>query len=646
MAAASQASSGEREGRGQPLRARALVALALLLPGLVFFMVWGDWLVGGGGALESLSGPGLALLCLLTAANTWLKRHRSRWALSPGELIALYAVFAMAAGMTGNVWCWGGTLAAIIASPAWLASPANQWADIMWPNLPPGVWVTDREALAGFFLGSSTPYRLAVLRAWLEPALWWTGWAGALLAVTLFFSVVIRRRWSDEEKLPFPLTIVPTHLADPESRLFRSRPWWVGLAIGAGIEGLGALGLVFPAMPTIPTYISIGSFLANNRPWDAIRTTSLSWGPWEVGISYLMPVDLAFSLIVFNLFWRGEYVFTRMQGWMTSAWGGPPYGDQQVIGSYISLMAITLWLDRRYLLQVARRAAGLPSLADDRREAFSYRTAAWGGLAALGFMWWFLARGGMRPAIALAFLGLLFIMIMAMIRMRAQLGPPAHWMYGTMPEFVLLQFPGGRAIGPRALGTIAIFRAFMYEQDSHPAPVQIEALRMAERGTLNPRHLGWLLLAVGPATMLLYFWASLHFGYRYGLGAKVYPDMIEVCNQFLNKADGWLRNPGGPNWSGVQAIGAGCVVTVLLMHLKLRFPMWPLHPVAFPLAFSWSIDSMVPAIILAWVVKVLLLRYGGLRAHRRALPFFIGLLAGSAVLSMVQTTVYRLLYGV
>ena len=40
-----------------------------------------------------------------------------------------------------------------------------------------------------------------------------------------------------------------------------------------------------------------------------------------------------------------------------------------------SQMAAVLSLDRRYLVQVVRKAVGLRSPADDSEEAFSYHTA-------------------------------------------------------------------------------------------------------------------------------------------------------------------------------------------------------------------------------------------------------------------------------
>jgi hypothetical protein len=77
------------------------------------------------------------------------------------------------------------------------------------------------------------------------------------------------------------------------------------------------------------------------------------------------------------------------------------------------------------------------------------------------------------------------------------------------------------------------------------------------------------------------------------------------------------------------------LITLLLTYLRLRFPMWPLHALAFPLALSWTIDVMVLSIAITCVIKAVLLRYGGLRAHQQALPLFLGFLAGSATATLM-----------
>ena len=643
--------SGKPASRGSPsrheastIRPRALLLILVLLPAGVFFMVWNDWVAGGGGTVDSLIAPAVGALAILTALNTALRRWRPQWALLRGELIAVYMALVIGLGMTMSVYDWGTSVATVITWPIWNAGPENQWDKLIWPNLPSWLIVSNRDLLAGFFLGDSTPYQRHILLAWLQPALWWTAWAVALLWVSLCLNIIVRRRWSQEEQLPFPMTILPLHMTEPRTTLFHSPLWWVGIALSVGLSLCNTVSRFVPAFPAIPIGFDLTSFITNNPPWDALRTPYLDWELWHIALSYLMPLDLAFSMIVFNLVWRSEYVVSRILGWTINPWAGFPYGDQQTVGSYLALMLAVLWLDRRYLLQVVRKALGLRSVADDTQEAFSYRTAVFGALAGLAFLWYFLARAGMTPGVIGIFLFLYFIMAMVMSRMRAQLGPPNHEMYGVMPEFALTEFPGTRSIGPRGLGMLAMLRPYMGEQRPNPTPAQLEGLRMAERASINPTQLAWIMMAVVPLTMVLYFWASIHVGYHLGLGtANISRETIFVARDTSEKLDSWLRVPVGPNWSGVTAIGVGFGGTLLLMAFKLQFPAWPLHPVAFPLAFGYPIDVMLPAIIAAFLIKVLVLRYGGLRAHRRALPFFLGLLAGSATVGLLQAILFRIL---
>ena len=59
---------------------------------------------------------------------------------------------------------------------------------------------------------------------------------------------------------------------------------------------------------------------------------------------------------------------------------------------------------------------------------------------------------------------------------------------------------------------------------------------------------------------------------------------------------------------------------------------WPLHPVAYALSASWSIHLVWMPMLIAWIVKALVLRYGGLRLYRQALPLFYGLILGESVI--------------
>lgn len=615
----------------------------LFVPLNVTFLVSGNWLLGSGAFAGSMATPAVCGLFLLAVANLALRRLRPKWAFAPGELIAVYVALALSTCLCATPTDWGAALAPSLTWPVWGANPGNGWERMMWPSLPPWLIVTDRRALEGFYIGGASPYRREVLLAWAQPALWWTAWLTALLWVSLCLNLIVRRRWSQEERLPFPMTVLPLNLTEPRTQLLRSGLFWLGFAGSAFVLILNTVSDFLPAVPAIPVVVNLDPFIANRFPWDGLRDAWLSWEPWYVGLSYLMPVDLAFSLVLFNLVWRAEYVLARLTGWMVSPYEGFPYGDQQTIGGYLGVIGFVLWLDRRYLLQVLRKAIGLRSHADDSEEALSYRTAVLGAIGGLGFLWWFFARAGMSQAVIPVFLSLYFLMGLVMGRMRAHLGPPYHGMSGVMPEFVLTEFPGTSALSARTLGMLALVRPYMLDQGLNPSPVQLEALRMAERLGPRPNRLAWMMAGVIAVGMMAYFWANLQVGYRVGLGTGAVHASMMTARAPAERLDEWLRAPTRGDWAGVAAIVVGIGASALLMLLKLRFPVWPLHPVALPLASGWVIDTIMPAVIGTLIVKALLLRYGGLRAYRRALPFFLGMITGSAVTLICTSFLLRIL---
>ena len=58
---------------------------------------------------------------------------------------------------------------------------------------------------------------------------------------------------------------------------------------------------------------------------------------------------------------------------------------------------------------------------------------------------------------------------------------------------------------------------------------------------------------------------------------------------------------------------------------------WPFHPVAYALSASWSIHLVWTPMLIAWLLKTAVLRYGGLRLYRQVLPLFYGLILGECV---------------
>jgi len=634
-----------KRGQRRAVTARAVVIGLALTPLNVLFLVNATWTVGGFTGSESLFLNSVALLFLLTLVNQWLKRSRVPWAFGPGELLTLYLMLGMSTGLTCGVWDLGGSLASTITYPFWSATDSNNWRELMWPHLPTWLSVQDRGVLEGFYTGRSTAYTPEVVLAWAKPAFWWTLVMGTVMWVCLCLNSIVRRRWEDEEKLPFPITTLPVQLADERFGLLGNKVFWLAAAVSAGLGVWNTLVSLVPSLPGIPLGYDYTTYVENRHPWDFIRYRGVEWGPWSLGLCYLMPLDLAFSLFVFDLCWTGEYVASGYFGWSTSPWSGFPYGEQQTAGGFMALLVAAVWLDRRYLLQVLRRALGLRSvLEEEGKEAFSYRTAVLGAVGGVGVLWWLFHRGGMPAWAIAAFLSTYFLMSLVISRLRAQLGPPTHQLYGAMPNWVLPTLAGSRLLGPKTMGMLLMLRPYLQEQRNNPTPLQLEALRMAEGGRMERPRIALVLAVTAPLAMLCYFWATIHLGYRLGLGTgNTQVWQMAVARWGAEGLNTELRYPSDVNTSGSMAIGFGLAFTLVLTFLKLRFQWWPLHPVAYPIAIASTIQSMTPAILMTWLFKALLLRYGGLRAHRRALPFFLGLLAGAAAVAALQRFSFMLL---
>jgi hypothetical protein len=640
------AGAAPRLRRRAGVSARALVIGLLLAPPNVLFHVKALWVWGWFTGQESVFPNAVALLFALVAGNEVLKRLRPRLAFTAGEMITVYLMLATSTGLVCSIWHFGSALAGNISYPFWFATDENGWKTLVWPYLQDRFTIQDPGALEGFFLGGARPYTWRVLRAWGGPALWWTAFVTVLLWVCLCLNSIVRRRWSEEEKLPFPLVALPVHLADERAGLLRSPLWWVGLALSAALGLWNEVAGFLPSLPAIPVYLDYSSYVANHPPWNFLRIASLTWSPGAIGLCYLMPLDLAFSLFAFDLFWIAEHVLSGHLGWSTNPRSGFPYGDYQVAGSFIAILLAVLWLDRRFLMQVFRKAAGLRSALDaDDREALPYRWAALGALLGVAALWWFVRYGGMSQWVAVVFLGLYFTMALVLSRVRAQLGPPSLQFFGATPDWILRAVAGTRAIGPRSLGMFALLNPFLKQQSSHPGPIQIEGLKMAEGGRMAPRRLALALMAVTVLTMVCYFWANLHVGFQIGMATgKANHWNLGIPRWNYEGLASDVRNPAGPDLAASAAMAFGLAFTLALMALKLRFAWWPLHPVAFPLALGDSIIEFTLAIFLTWLIKALLLRYGGLRAHRVALPFFLGLIVGEAVVYTLQAAI-RLVLG-
>ena len=261
-----------------------------------------------------------------------------------------------------------------------------------------------------------------------------------------------------------------------------------------------------------------------------------------IGIGYLLPTDLCFSVWFFYLFWKVQKVVACILRMEVSF--DDPYIRQQEAGGVFALVLMLLWASRGYLKQVWLRILDRKSGLDDSQEPISYRAAALGAAAGFVLLTLFMKRIGMSPLLALIAFAIYFLIAVVVARIRAEMGPPVHDMPFT-PDYLITTAAGvGRLSNGDLLG-LAYFNAFHGAYRSHPLPIGLEGMKMAAVTRSSQRKVFW-------AVML-----AAALGGRRGVSNVATPSPVPTgsCRPVAGERPGTSGFRRGP--ARTRAIGAG-----------------------------------------------------------------------------------------
>ena len=614
----------QRPGITSHVTLRSVVIGALLIPICVF------WLTVVETRYYSLDGSCLPLfvqpvffLFLLTVLNLLALRFAPTHALTRSELLVVYFMNAVSVTFSGHDMFQN--MFGSIVHAMWHATPENEWAELFWHYIPPWLTVSDPKALAGFYEGESSIYSSANFRPWLVPLAFWGAFVLVLMFMMLCINTVVRRRWTEQEKLAYPNIQLPMRLVeDCGVSLLRQRGLWLGFSVAAFITVLNGLHHLFPQVPYVKyiKQVNVGSQFTS-KPWNALGGMTVSGYPFMIGLAFFMPLDLSFSCWFFYVVRRLEQVLGAAAGFRSLP--EFPYFGQQGWGAWLTLCGIAAWSSRRQIRAVFV-GAWRPDLADDSNEPLPYRWALLGLLGGAAAVLAFTTAAGMSAWVAVVFFGIYFALSFAITRVRAELGSP-HEIYFVNPHDMMISFAGSRPYSPRSQTMLALFYWFNRGYRNHPMPNQLEAFKMAEgAGIRNRGILGALLVAI-TVSIVATFWANLHIAYIDGAdtlgGFKSW-----VGRESFNRLQRWFVAPSAPSLPRIMFAGAGSILVLLMTAMRVRFLWWPFHPAGYALAVSFAMEYFWFAVFVSWCLKLAILRHGGIRLHNRAIPFFLGLILG------------------
>ena len=572
-------------------------------------------------------------LAVLITFNSLIQRFLPRFALRQGELLTIYVMLSISSAIAGHDMMQ--TVVPTIPNGFWFATPENEWKELFWRHLPRWLVADNILSLEDFYRGDTTFYTERHLRDWLRSILWWTVFLTVLIWVMICLDVLLRKQWIERERLTYPIIRLPLEMTHSDGRFFKSKMMWIGFAIAGGIDLINGLHVFLPILPEIPVRkAEIGRYFTE-KPWDAIGWTPLYILPFGVGIGFLMPSEMSFSLWFFYLFWKGERVLGKALG--LHSLPGFPYDGPQGLGAYLAVAFFAIIGGRRHLLSILK--SFFKSQRYEEKEPMKYRWALFGLVGGLVFLAVFSYQGGMAIWTAAIYFLIYYLLAISISRIRAEVGPPTHEMFVVNPRQFLTTALGTRRLSHGSLTMMALYYTFNRGYRAHPMPHILEGFKLAEESKMNQHRLVFAMVLATVIGILAAFWAYLVVSYKIGANPG-------LGNDAYNSLRNWLYHPTGTNIPAVAFTCVGFLITGFTWWMRRLFTFWPLHPAGYAVASStWTFGWLWFSVFISWAIKVTVLKFGGIGLYRRSIPLFLGLLLGEYIVGGAWVII-RLFFGI
>jgi hypothetical protein len=517
---------------------------------------------------------------------------------------------------------------------------------------------------------SSIPWNI-----YLKPLASWGLLFLSIFAFLMCLAEWLRRKWVSRENLPFPLVEVADYvirhdaqletagdLTKPAPRRTLFAPMFlIGCGLGflmllaQGASHYGFLG----GTSVISFDFSKNIFDVAGGALKNLPVTVFVLSPIIVGIVFLLSLEISFSI------WSSFFIYSVVIFLIKAAnptltdgnWTGwadgklYPFTMEQMLGAVVAFSIFHLWK--------VRNQGGKGQFAPVETYV-SPSLTRWGLLLLPVVIFALLWDAGLKnlPMLVM-FTGAILVITVAIARVRAETGlPTGHAVYEFTKLPIIFGMTG--AMGSKVyaaflnlvfLPTTLLFRTL---------PQQLENIELARRYQISFRMVAASSIISVVATLGIAFFSFLTFTYFIGqdfYGFSVLPPLkggeaaVTVAHYPLWVGH-FLGEPGldrftDVNWYRMIAIGGGFGVVGLLLILRNRFMRFPLHPIGYlvllmtilysfetPYARNPDFRPLLTSTIwgsafVAWLIKRLVVKYGGMNVYKQAKPLFVGLIVGS-----------------
>ncbi len=565
-------------------------------------------------------------LLLILFPNLLLRLKYTSNALTTSELITIFCMGMVAS--TVPDWGLVRYLVSLIAAPGYFASPENQWVEHFYEFLPQWLVLSnDNREVSDFFAGLPSG-RSIPWHAWVLPLFWWMSAMGILLLVGACLIVMLRKQWIEHERLRFPMGEVVLRLIEMDDdgssipRLYRNRIFQTGFLITFGIMIWNCVSF-WEVLPRIPINPTVSLIIDPTFPPVNIRLA-----PYVLCFSFFVNLEILFSVWFFQLFRIIQTGMLNQFGISSPSTSIVPGGlvSIQFCGGLIMFVLWGGWMARDHLKQVFRHAFGRETKLRDEEELFSYRTAVFGLIAGVAYLIAWLYAVGFTLPIAVLFLFFLYVFYIGLARVIAEAGL-IHLDLPINANTFTVGMVGSANMTGSTLTGLGLANAF--------------ARNWRTFTMVGLAHVVWLREYIWPNRRMLVLWISMAFvvsvvtslmyviysGYTQGAD-NLNINLTNTGILFYNLIINWMRNATRITEMEIIFLLSGAAINMLLVAGRVFFYWWPFNPIGFVIGASAPIMNFMFSIFLAWLIKFLLMRFGGVGLYRKTQPLFLGILVG------------------
>jgi len=633
-----------------------MVLFALIFPWIYFFInmplhSFASWWIWP--AVFPFSMMGMILIFHLITKITGIK-------FSKETLVALFTVFFILQGqnyLTNGIPQW-------TIFPMWtFNSMIYYYGASVAPYQPyfvnmPSYLVPEPAAITALWNGGSFN-----MGSWIPSMLFWSIWSMTVYAGGFFWSYLIRKPLVDEEQLPFPFA-QPTaytiyaydqevggkklifNLGTPEGKMI-----WAGFILGVILflpSGLSNFLPAFPSSSYITTidlaplhnlmqsilpgsyftgwFVLLDTLVLSFAPLDVLATATLTWVSF--GVIYptigvragFLPYSPGYDVSLYS-----QSVGPIHLGWFWE------------IGIMIGIGVWMIWRYRKHILQVFTVGLGRKSEGETEDGGVPYRIAASGAVGT--FVLTVLLFAAMGGNILMGIIGTLYftIFMFGWIRLLAESYPtvdPDTSMY--VPQFYSM----GQALGqwgpppdPNALNSVyawgSIGGLMGLRQTGFGMHSQFMSYKISAMNNVEAKHVLYIsVLTIISGAIAIQFLSPWWYTVKGGantIGFVAYN--IWAMDYGWNLVRGTPTPPYAPELAG-DAI-AGIIFVFIVYTLRARYAWFFINPVGVALSGSWGTWNMGFGSFIAFIIKVILIRFAGPKwIQSRYLPFLAGAFGG------------------